>query len=223
MPFIDWNHDDISTTSVSFSDKAPRYSVNDVAVKTAMDFAEEFMKKYSGPKGQEEAIDEVYSDAPFKFQNDYRKLRESLRISRKNNPFNNYHDYIDGLFRDVMESFPPEFGFLNSRFEEFRETFRLALSNNASPDDLFEISETFWFFFCYHLRLNNRCHENVPQSTLDVWREVLPEEEDKYRMFVQNQVADYPNDGSNPVIGRLLQERKIRLDESDSLFEKVFG
>ena len=223
MPFIDWNHEDISTTRVSFRDKRPRYSQKDTVIKTASDFADEFLKRFSGSKGQEEAIDEVNSDAPFGFQNDFRKLREALNISRRNNPISNYHDYIENLFKDAVSSFPPEFGYLSKRFEEFRATFSLALSKGAKPEELFIIAETFWFFFCYHLRLNVRCHENVSPSTLDVWREVLPEEEEKYRMFVQNQASEY-DDGSDsdPVIRGLSDERTVRLKETEALFAKVF-
>ena len=224
MPYINWNHEEISTTTVSFSDKRPRINANDAIVRIASDFADEFISKYSGSYEWEEAVDEVYSDAPFKFQNDFRKLRESLKISRKNNPLRNYHGYIDGLFKDAVASFPPDFGFLNPQFEEFKATFSLALSKNATPDELFEISETFWFFFCYHLRLNSRCHENVSQSTLEVWREVLPEEEDKYAMFVQNQAAAYYSKATkNPIIDDLMQKRQARLDESRTLFSRVFG
>ena len=224
FPFIDWNHDDISYTSVRYSDKSPRINRKDPNVKYASDYADVFISKYAKNRGQEEAIDEVYSDAPFAFQNDFRKLREAVSISRKNLPIKNYHSYIKGLFETAVASFPPDFGFLNHRFEEFVSTFRLALSENAKPDELYEISETFWFFFCYHLRLNNRCHENVPQSTLEVWKEVLPSEEEKYCMFVQNQAAEYfKKAGEDEVIDRLLQERSKRLKESDDLFTKVFG
>lgn len=223
MPFIDWNHEDISATSVSFSGRSPRVNSSNPVVRFASEFADSFIDRYSGPSGQEEAIDEVYSDAPFKFQNDFRKIREALKISRKNNPLQNYHGYIEGLFNEAVSSFPPEFGFIGPRFEEFKATFRLALSKNAPPNELFVISETFWFFFCYHLRLNSRCHENVPPSTLEVWRQVLPEEEDKYRMFVENQAARYCDaSADDPIISTLLHERTLRLKESDSLFAKVF-
>lgn len=224
LPFIDWNHDDLSYTFVRYSDKSPRVNYKDPNVKYASDYADVFIGKYAKTYGQEEAIDEVYSDAPFAFQNDFRKLREAVSISRSNVPIKNYHSYIKGLFETAVESFPPDFGFLGQRFEEFVSTFRMALSKNAKPDELYEISETFWFFFCYHLRLNSRCHENVPQSTLEVWREVLPTEEEKYRMFVQNQAAEYcRKPGKDEVISRLLQERDKRLKESDDLFAKVFG
>ncbi len=224
FPFIDWNHDDLSNTHVRYSDKRPRMSTKDPNVKYASVFADDFISRYAKTYGQEEAIDEVYSDAPFSFQNDFRKLREAVTISRRNIPINNYHDYIKGLFETAVSSFPPEFGFLRQRFQEFEATFRLALDGNAKPEELYEISETFWFFFCYHLRLNSRCHENVPQSTLEVWREVLPAEEEKYRMFVQNQAAEYCNDiGNNEVIDRLLQERNERVKETELLFMKVFG
>ena len=224
MPFIDWNHDDSFYTYVRYSDQKPRINRNDPNVKFAINYADSFIEKYGGPYGQEEAIDEVYADAPFSFQNDYRQLREALKISLKNNPIKNYHAYITKLFENAIASFPPEFGFLGQRFEEFKSTFRLALSKKAKPDELFEISETFWFFFCYHLRLNSRCHENVPQSTLEVWRETLPAEEEKYRMFVQNQAAEFDTKGNNDaVIEGLLQDRKQRLNESESLFMEIFG
>lgn len=224
MPFIDWNHDDLFATYVRYSDKSPRFNAKDPNVRYAMDYADSFIRKYVKSYGQEEAIDEVYEGAPFVFQNDFRKLREAIKISRTTIPMKNYHDYIKGLFETAVSSFPPEFGYLGQRFEEFESTFSLALSENAKPEMLYEISETFWFFFCYHLRLNSRCHENVPPSTLDVWKEVLPAEEEKYRMFVQNQAAENVSGGSkDQIVDRLLQERAQRLKESESLFMKVFG
>ena len=224
LPFIDWNHEDLSSTFVHFSDKSPRINHKDPNVKYASNFADQFILNYAKKYGQEEAIDEVYSDAPFAFQNDFRQLREAIKISRTNVPMKNYHGYIKGLFETAVKSFPPDFGFLSQRFEEFSSTFRLALSKKAKPDELYEISETFWFFFCYHLRLNSRCHENVPQSTLEVWRDILPAEEEKYCMFVQNQAAEFcKKTCKDDVINRLLLERDKRLKESDDLFTKVFG
>ena len=74
------------------------------------------------------------------------------------------------------------------------------------------------------MRLNDGCHENVPPFILEIWRQELPEEEDKYRMFVENQAARHCDVSvDDPVINTLLQERVLRLKECDSLFTKVFG
>ena len=223
LPFIDWDRDDPSCTSVRYTDRSPRIDSKDPNVRFASDYADAFIGKYAETCGQE-AIGEVYSDAPFAFQNDFRKLREAVGISRENVPVEDCHSGIKELFETAVASFPPNFGSLSQRFEEFTSTFRLAMSNDAEPDELYEISETFWLFFCYHLRLNGRCHENVPQSTLEAWKEILPNEEEKYHMFVQNQAARYCRKaGSDWVIDRLMQERDRRLKESDDLFAKVFG
>ena len=224
MPFIDWGHEGISGKFVSYLGRSPQADSNDPVIGFVSEFADSFIDRCFGPSGPEEAIEGAYEYVPFRFQNDFRQLRESLKIPRWNGPPHNRHGRIEDLFNKAVSSFPPEFGSIGLRFDEFKSTFLLAMSGNAPSNELFKISETFWSFFCHHLRLNDGCHENVPPFILETWRQELPEEGDKYRMFVENQAARHCDVSvDDPVINTLLRERVLRLKECDSLFTRVFG
>ena len=80
------------------------------------------------------------------------------------------------------------------------------------------MSETFWFYFCYHLRLHRDCHANVPGSTLDIWESILPEALDIYQEKIQNYAYYlFPDGSDDPVINRLLMDRKKRFNDLNAL------
>ena len=174
MPYLEWEHG-TDKTYVSFREKdAPKIDPDDKVIKTARSYAKKFIKEYSGRYGHENVVDETYSEAPYQFQNDYRKLRESLKLSRINNPYSNFDDYVLKLLEDVKTSYPAEFRKIRPQFDMFTAVFEMALGNKASIEDLFYLSESFWFYFCYFLRLDKRCHSNVSAETLEAWRSILP-------------------------------------------------
>ena len=223
MSYIVWNHDDPRLTEVSYCGTIPDdMDQDDPVVRFSEDFSKEFIEKYKGPEGAEMAIDEVYSDAPYAFLNDYRRLREALRISRRSVGFSNFKDYILSIFDSAMASFPEEFGFLRKQKDEYESVFRMAVECGSSRDDLFELSECFWFFFCYHLRLDDRCHENVKRSTLDVWRDMVPLEDLRYYQNIRTYAFLLHSDPySDPVIDRLLRERDESLSNAESILSRL--
>lgn len=169
------------------------------------------------------AIDEVYSEAPFEFQNDYRVLRENLKQARLSVPLSNHTDLVRGLYAKAMSAYPME-SFESTRIqkEQFRKVFDQALDEGLTVDRLQQISETFWFYFCYHLRLHRDCHENVSAETLRIWREALPEAGEVYEEKMQN-YAHYlfPDGSDDPVIKKLLEDRRERLDELGSIMAEM--
>ena len=223
MSYIGWNHDDPRFTEVSYCGAIPgELADGDPIVSFSEDFSKEFIGKYKGPEGAEMAIDEVYSDAPYTFQNDYRRLREALRISLRSVGFSNFKDYILSIFDSAMASFPEEFGFLGKQKEEYEAVFRMAVECDSSREDLFELSECFWFFFCYHLRLDDRCHENVKRSTLDVWWDMVPLEDSRYHQNIRTYAFLLRSDSySDPVIDRMLREREESLSNAESILSRL--
>ena len=223
LPYIGWTHDDLDVTKVSFRGKAPSIDNDDNLVKTIKGFASDFLDQYKNDRdGVERMVDEVYSDPPFQFQNDYRILREALKISRHNAPYGNIHEYILSLLEKAIPSFPKEFSSIRRQKDEFVSVFKGAIENGATVDELFDIAEDFWFFFCYHLRVNSRCHENVTRETLNIWRSIIPEEDSRFESSMQNYAYSFcRHDTEDPIIRELLENRERRLAELDSLFDEL--
>lgn len=218
MPYVVWNQDDPRKTTVSFSGAVPDMR-RDRVTSTIDDYVGKFIRRYSGPEGAEMAIDEVYSNAPFEFQNGYRLLRENLKISKNSFNYTGRIDLVRGLYEDAMRTYPAKsFPKLEPQRIQFEKVFSKALDECLSPDRLEQISETFWFFFCYHLRLHSRCHENVPKETLTVWKSALPDALDEYEEKMQNYAHYLFREGSDDdVIRDMLKERDSRLARIDEL------
>ncbi|WP_400202396.1 hypothetical protein [Candidatus Methanarcanum hacksteinii] len=121
-----------------------------------------------------------------------------------------------------MSSFPEEFDSLRKEKEEYESVFRMAVECNSSRDDLFELSECFWFFFCYHLRLDDRWHENVKRSTLDIWRDTIPLEDSRYHQNIRTFAFLLHSDSySDPNIDRMLRERDESLSNAEVILSRL--
>ncbi|MCL2143252.1 MAG: hypothetical protein FWH44_03230 [Methanomassiliicoccaceae archaeon] len=216
VPYVKWVHKGPRYTVVEWNDDAVKYDPNDKTVSLIKKNIAEFMIRHSGSEAHETARDEVYDGAPFEFQNEYRKLRESLESLSKNKVMDNQAEYINGLFAAAMSAFPgKEFKQIANEKERFEAVFRMGLKNNASSRDLFDLTELFWFFFCYHLRVNKRCHENIAKETLNIWMEEIPWETMRMEHFLQNFAKDFHDGEDNPLIVSLLEERRKRMEEID--------
>jgi len=226
MPYLEWDHEYAAYTKVSWRGGYPEYRLDDPTVKKISHYSREFINRYSGPEGAELAIDEVYEEAPFTFQNEYRKLRENLRIYSKRDGFiDNYKTLVDDFFTSAMNEFPDkEFKSIAEERMDFEEVFRLSIHAGAAPSQLFKQTEDFWFFFCYYLRLNDKCHENVPRTTLDVWAERIPWETDIFRHKLQdnaNRFSHATHSKHSARIKRLTAEWSARELEFESLMAGI--
>lgn len=221
LPYIHWTHDDLDKTTVSFVGR-PRYDHDDPVVIRSKEFAKEFIDSYgNGTEGVESAIDEVYSEAPFEFQNEYRKLRESLRISKSRNPYENFKDYALSLLKNAMDVFPKEFSVISRQKDEFVAVFEGAVRNNTPEEVLFDMAEDFWFFFCYYLRINKKCHENVTNETLRIWRSVIPSEKERFERSIQNYAHQFCDGDDNAIVQGMLRRRTERLSELKQLLSDI--
>jgi len=223
VPYTSWEHVTPRYTVVRWAGDIPNYDPNDKIVSLIRKNIAEFMVRHSGSEAHETAKDEVYEGAPFKFQNEYRKLRESLESLSKRSIMDNKWTYIDSLFNNAMDEFPKkEFKHIVNEKDKFEAVFRMGLKNKASEEDLFDLAELFWFFFCYHLRMNKKGHENVPKETLNIWVEEIPWETMKIEHILQNYAYRFciqmPGD---KVITLLLEDRKKRMDKIDALMPVI--
>lgn len=187
MPYLEWNHDDPNKTIVQFSDHMHDPSYRDEVSNHTRLFAKEFISRYTGTEGVDLAMDEIHSKAPFRFQNDFRTLMDSLRPTHESISVSHRQDMVRDLYQIAMRNYPLR-SFPSTELEvtQFDRLFTKALDEGLSVDRLQQMSETFWLFFCYRLRLHKDCHANVPGSTLDVWEGVLPESLDIYQEKIQN-------------------------------------
>lgn len=223
MPYVTWNHDFSSKTTVSYTGRIPKIKHRNDVVRFTDTFVDDFIERYSGVEGVELAIDEVYSRAPFRFQNDFRQLRENLKPSQRNPAIINHVEIVRNLYDAAMSVYPSDdFKHIEYQTIQFKTIFSKALENGVSIDRLQQISETFWFFFCYHLRLNPRCHFNVTKETLDIWESALPDALDDYEEKMQNYAYYlYRGKSDDPVASKLIDDRRNRLETIESLIRAM--
>lgn len=213
MPYLSWNHEFSAYTQVSLRDieSTPLIDEHDDVLAYASEYADEFIEKYSGEEGAELAIDEVYDRAPFIFQNDYRKLRESLKNINKNKTSMclDYEGLLGSLFKSAMENFPREFDRIRKEKEQFESVFQAMLEKNAPIYDIYNAAEDFWFYFCYYLRLNRKCYENLSRTTLTVWENAIPEEKELFDLKLQSYAHQYGTNSKNANVRSLDDQWKI--------------
>lgn len=215
MSYLSWNYDSPGVTRVMFTGDAAEFPDDDRVKRYIDSYASRFIHAYSGPEGVEIAVDDVYSEAPFEFQNRFRMLRENIRISKGNLVAVNQTEVVRSLYENAMRVFPhSKFPLLQHRVSEFTAVFEAALDNAVPMVKLQEISEIFWFWFwfCYHLRLHPRCHENVSRLTLEIWRDSLPYEDRNFDIKMENYAHRVCDGGSDdPVISEMLVRRDERV------------
>lgn len=164
-------------------------------------------------------IREDYSHAPFEFQRNSLNIREDLfemnhDLTTKNisepivliNIMNSFDNFPAAEFPDLKK----EADLIHSSFKHIQEDgfFRY--------DTIKDLFTSFWFNFCYHLRLNPECHDNVPPNTLSVWLE----ERDFHSKRLMNVTRDIIIELSHEISAfaadaLISEEMKKRLDEID--------
>lgn len=222
LPFIHWNHDELNSTEVDWCGTpiSPRKSKR--WIDEIDSFSIEFIDRYKGKEGSEVAIDEVYKNVPYQFQNEYRLVRENLKESRYGANINEYHSQmLKPLFEKAMNDFPTQFKIISRQAVLFHQIFTAAIEAKESNEVLYQISEDFWFFFCYYLRLDNKCHYNVSKETLSYWKDVIPQETERYEWKLQDLSFEYCMNSDNEDIKDLIAKRDIRLREIDAIINNV--
>lgn len=188
--------------------------------KEISSFTADFIKDRSGREGSETAVDETYDGAPYDFQRNYRMVRENLREAR--------HSHVDPregmlpeLFKKAMDSFPREFKDVEESKDHFRILFEAALSKNADLDDLFYMSEDFWFMFCYHLRLKK--NYNATEETLRIWKAAKEEGDAKFEEILQDLAHAFAADSEDRWMKEAIAARERRIRDYEALLDEFYN
>ena len=171
---LEWVHEDPPRTVVTWGRDPPELPTGVPGYDRLLSRVDSLVTEYS-PRGRiEDLVNYVYSYAPFPFQDAYRRLRNVLLdLKGSEVPL----DWLTTTLllpplKAAMEVFPygdfPEFGNRPQPFERVMEA--LIRADVEGFRFARELSEAFWFAFCYHLRLHPRARQNVPESTVDHWR-----------------------------------------------------
>jgi hypothetical protein len=120
-----------------------------------------------------------------------------------------------------MDTFPADFSGIANERMDFESVFRASLEENAPAGDVMDLAERFWSLFCYHLRVNNGCYDNIPKETLHVWRSSLSEEREFYNVCLQDQAFDLGLEGKNKTIDTILEKRDERVREFEELLDEL--
>jgi hypothetical protein len=221
-PYTKWDHEDLGTTTVSWKGGVPDFNLDDPVVVEIRKYIKSHIEKYSNEDGWERAIDALYAKAPYPFQNEYRKLRENLKGAATRPIY--IQDYISSLliplFNNAMNAFPNAFSEIKKEKLDFESVFRLAAESGSSIDDLRDMVERFWFFFCYYLRVDKKCHENISNETLEVWRSSIPWEKEMYIRSLQDIAYNLQLKGKEKRIDHLLKEREERVNEFNDILDE---
>lgn len=221
-PYTKWDHEDLGITTVSWKGGVPDFSLDDPTVVEIRKYVKSHIRKYSDEDGWERAIDALYAKAPYPFQNEYRKLRENLKDATTRSIYiqDYYSSLLIPLFNNAMNVFPAAFSEIKKEKSDFESVFRSAVGSGASIDDLREMVERFWFFFCYYLRVDKKCHENITNETLEVWRSLIPWEKEMYIRSLQDSAYNLQLRGKEKRIDSILREREERVNEFNDLLEE---
>ena len=221
MPYLQCDCVGSGETRVLYRGCVPEVDRTDAIVVMMDGSADSFVSRCS--EEGEVAVDRMCAAAPFEFQIRFGMLRESLGTSGSDPVTVDRTEKVRTLFEDAMDCFPAEeFPEASPHAERFGAVFRAALDSGAAAAVLQGIAECFWTYFCHHLRLHERCHENVSVVTLGVWAEAIPAETVDYERTIQNQAHMVDPEGSSgEVVRGLLRERERRIKEVGELMERM--
>lgn len=236
MPYeIEWNHEEAYFTTVDWNGDRPDPIENDGLRKEIDDTIDRIIKKYSSYKEEiGELLSEVYKTAPFEFQKQYKNVRDILFDKRlaqsKSTDFGK--NILWPILDKALNTFPDDtyFKTVRQHIPAFKRLIYLYINQpNPNYKVINEISEEFWFWFCYYLRVNDQAHENINQDTLAYWEEVRIKEDEIYmRNFQDYAFSLYNSDNTlrdddilKPFIDAAIQ-RERELESTFKEFDKVF-
>ncbi|MHB1709629.1 MAG: hypothetical protein ACYCT2_09170 [Thermoplasmataceae archaeon] len=187
---LSWTHEEASYTEVNWIGSP--VTLQDEDRRKDMDklidrFVSDYPLKTDGTL--ELLLADHYDRAPFEFQRRYKVVRDMLfdrtiSAGRSNNPSGN--NLMLPLLQNAFESFPKEklFKPVADLIPAFTELMKYLSSGYVEEfKTVNEVSEEFWYWFCYFLRIHPAAHENVNESTLAFWRSEL---NGKTETFIRN-------------------------------------
>lgn len=224
---VAWDHTDPPKTKVAWEGDDPELSADDRQFTKMALIIDQLVRQYSPGEELPRMISKVYSYAPFPFQRAYRDLRETyLDIMGSQIPVEKIQGrLVLKALRAALVEFPhaefPEFGRETDRFRRLME--HLIAADLEGIRLARETSEIFWFGFCYHLRLHPQAHENVPRSTLDYWRDCLPDHMNHYETSLNSIILEAGETVSNIREFDDFEDLFKRAEETEKEAEQVFA
>jgi len=221
-----WDHENPSKTVVKWNygppaEKGWAYELIDDAVS-------ELTNKYIGDEFS--AVREVYKYAPFKFQVKFLDLREAFHGRKNAFNWNNeaYNTVSKHIFLDTIKSFPKsKFPELTHQYEVVRTFSKIYLDGDWDFKLVENVYNSFWFLFCYYLRLHRKAHENIPKSAISVWESKIELEKLRYRRAISDLIIaaseDRPQILRNDLIKGEYDWRKEDLEETDKMIDEFIG
>jgi hypothetical protein len=96
---------------------------------------------------------------------------------------------------DALNSFPDsEFQDLKKPFYIFKYVTESLLEKDDFHINLFsEFCESFWFWFCYYLRLKRNARENIPDKVVSYWLSQIDFENMRYRRIIGDLLINIAN------------------------------
>jgi hypothetical protein len=220
---LTWTHEEAGYTKVNWEGTPPRinYSIkNDVEA-----LIKEFLQRYpvNSDSWYEELLADHYDGAPFEFQRAFKSSRDILfDRTRPDKSERNYasSEILLGIYKKAFSTFPSDKLF--HPVKKFIPTFLslIAYPLSGSKEDLLvanEISEEFWYWFCYFLRVHPLAHENIDEDTVAYWKSQLePETSRFFRNFddyAKRLSEKFPEILKDDLLVAHVQEETKRLQE----------
>jgi len=220
-----WNHENQYKTIVEWTQGKPS-SYNDATYRLINKTIEELTNKYAGKN--KEIIQEVYKNAPYEFQRKILNLRSIIHGWKYalNWDSRSYQTVSKEVILNALSTFPDRvFPELEEQYKIFKIVVEIMLEKEDWDFVLFEeLCITFWFWFCYYLRIKKDARENIPKETVAYWESNLDFENFRYRRIMGDiliKVArDFPKIRKNRLLEREytwrikdLEEAKLLIDE----------
>ncbi len=173
-------------------------------------------------------VSEVYSYAPFDFQRSFRNIRGSLGFTNEIDIcFENIHldnikkqkSIAESDFKSVDYNIP----ILHSSFRLWSESFDFLVNESkVDYETLININESFWFHFCYYLRLKQ--NENVPIDVIDHWKNLLPYDVKNRNNEIIHEVKKIIITGFEPSeeVSAIIKKRDDEINELISINDDLY-
>jgi len=218
---LGWIHEDPPKTTVTWEgdtvevpSDAPIYT----RISRRLDL---LVEGYAVPGKLDELVDYVYSYAPFPFQDAYRRVRNMfIDLQGTEIPVEAIsYSVLAPVIVRALKVFPhADFQVLSDKARAFERIIMALLQAETKGLELArELSEAFWFTFCYFLRLHPKAHQNIPDATLDYWLGSLDVQVTHYENVVNGILieasAEVPRFGHERAISDLVRRAEERRDD----------
>lgn len=234
MPIeLSWTHEEAGYTKVDWTGPPP--NIADSKISLIKELVDSFLHKYpiDNKDWRDELLADHYEGAPFEFQKTFKNCRDIL-FDKTRSLYNsdiNGNEVVLTLFNKAFETFPNDKLF--RPIKEFIPTFLRLITYplSDSKEDMHivnDLSEEFWYWFAYFLRVHPIAHENINTETLTYWRSRLePETKRFYRNFddyvyrLSLRYHEITNDNLLSVHLNSIKQRQAEWENEISEFEKI--